>query len=341
MTSKLSYYYEMSRQVHPLQAAPKLWNYVKYRCLEKQANTAIHRYTPQIAHIILTKRCNLDCSFCLAGSFLRKKGNDWRDSEATLDKVKRIFANPLFAHCLLVDLQGGEPLMVDDFEAIVAYLVKRGNVVNVSTNGILLAERVAGIKRAGIARINVSLYERNRAVMDRDLAKINRIFPTHASIVLVRSQVERRQDEILATARFAHEAGCRSLRLWLYRPVGVDPKPEETIADNLPAYIELRRRMEETLPGFCLWPTAIRKQGFVKLCPQLWQRINTDMLGNITICCGTDMTLQGPNSNLFDCEPEALYNHPTLVGMREQLVRPGCDPPDLCKNCSLLAEPGW
>jgi len=341
MRSKLSYYYEMSRRVHPVQAAPKVWNYLKYRSLQKSATTPIRRYTPQIAHIILTKRCNLECGFCLAGNFMQRKGTEWREGEATLEKVKRIFANPLFANCLLVDLQGGEPLMVDDFEAIVAYLVKRGNIVNVSTNGMLLAERLPGMKSAGIARINVSLYDTNRAVMDRDLAKINQIFPTHASIVLVRSQVEHNQEAILETARFARAAGCRSLRFWLYRPVGVNPKPEEVIDDALPAYVELRRRMEETLPGFCLWPTAIRRGGFEKLCPQLWQRINSDVVGNMTICCGTDMTLQGPNSNLFESDPEALFNHPTLVTMREQLLRPGCDPPDICKNCNLLAEPGW
>jgi hypothetical protein len=219
--------------------------------------------------------------------------------------------------------------------------VKRGNIVNVSTNGMLLAERIAGLKRVGMSRINVSLYDSNREVLERDLPAINRVFPVHASIVLVRSKIERAPEGILETARFARAAGCRSLRFWLYRPIGVDPKPEEIIDDALPAYLEFRRRMEEALPGFCLWPAAIRKGGFEKLCPQLWQRINCDVLGNMTICCGTDATLQGPNSNLFDSDPDALFNHPTLVTMREQLLRPGCDPPDICKNCNLLAEPGW
>ena len=341
MTPKPSYYYEMGRKIQPLRAAPKVWNYLKYRCLAKKAHTSTRRYTPQIASVMATRRCNLNCGYCVAGNIVSSKGTEWRESEATLAKIERIFANPLFANCLLVDFGWGEPLMVDDFESIVSYLVKRGHIVNTATNGLLLAERVAGLKRAGISRINVSLYDANRDVIERELSGINRIFPVHMSVVLLRSKVERDQDELLRTARFIRDAGCRSLRFWIYRPVGVDPKPEEVINDSLPAYIEFRRRTEEALPGFCLWPAAIRTEGFRKLCPQLWQRISCDVSGNMGICCGTDMMLQGPNSNLFDAEPDLVFNHPTLVKMREQLLEPGCEPPDICKTCSLLGEPGW
>jgi len=341
MISKLSYYYEMGHRVHPLRAAPYVWNYLKYRCLTREAETSLRRYTPQIAHVTLTQRCNLNCGYCHAGSFVNKKGTEWRESEATLATIERIFSNPLFGNCLLVDLQGGEPLMVADLEAIVAYLVGRGHIVNTSTNGLLLAERIVGLKRAGISRINVSLYDANRTAMERDLPKINQIFPVHTSMVLLRSEVEKNQDGLLETARFARDVGCRSLRFWLYRPIGVDPKPGETIDDALPAYMEFRRRMEEALPGFCLWPATIRTGGFAKLCPMLWQRIGCDVLGNIVICCGTDAVLQGPNSNLFDSDPDLLFNHPTLVTMRRQLLAPGAEPPGICKTCSLLAEPGW
>ncbi|MGA7743392.1 MAG: radical SAM protein [Polyangia bacterium] len=340
MKQKAAYYYEMSRQVHPLRAAPKVWNYLKYRCLPRTARTSIRRYAPQIAAVMLTQRCNLNCGYCHAGNVLNK-GAAWRESEATLAKIERLFANPLLENCLLVDFGWGEPLLVDDLEAIVSYLVKHGHIVNTATNGLLLAERIAGLKRAGISRINVSLYDANRKVIERDLSSINRVFPVHMSIVLSRGKVEGDQDELLRTARFIRDVGCRSLRFWIYRPVGVDPKPDEVIDDALPAYVEFRRRMEDALPGFCLWPVAIPKGGFRKLCPQLWQRISCDSLGNLGLCCGTDMMLRGPDSNLFDAAPDVVFNHPTLVTMRQQLLDPERDPPEICKTCSLLGEPGW
>ena len=125
--------------------------------------------------------------------------------------------------------------------------------------------------------------------------------------------------------------------------MGINPKPEEIISDNLPAYIKFKRRMEEILPGFCLWPAANQTEKVKKRCPQVWQRISTDMLGNMDICCGSDLSLKGPNSNLFETEhdPDVLHNHPTLVNLRKQLLDSVTEKPNMCKDCSLLGEPGW
>lgn len=321
-----------------LRATPKIWNYLKYRCLARRATTSIQRYTPQICTLLLTKRCNLNCGYCNAAKILHERESE---SNASLDKVKHIFANPLFANCVLVDLTGGEPLLVKDLNGIVSYLAKRGHITNIITNGLLLANRVADLKRAGISRINISLYDTNRAVIERNIVKINRVFPVHMSIVLMRSQVEKQQVNLLETARFIRDAGCRSLRFWIYRPMGINPQPEEIISDTLPAYIEFRRRIEDALPDFCLWPATLQTGRVEKRCPQLWQRIGCDMLGNMTICCGIDTILQGPNSNLFSSDPNAIFNNPALVAMREKLLDPKSEPPDVCKTCNLLGEPGW
>jgi hypothetical protein len=343
MSAKLSYYYEMGRKMHSLGAAPKVWNYLKYRVHSRETTTTVRAYTPQIASVIVTKRCNLACEYCSAANMMNARGPVWRDSEATLEKIKRIFSNPLFSNCLLVDLLGGEPLLVEELEAIVGYLVQRGHMVNMATNGLLLAGRVAGLKRAGITRINVSLYDTNRATLERDLPVINRILQVHASLVLLRSELANNPNELLERARAAQGAGCRSLRFYVYRPMGVAPNPEEIIGEDLPAYVEFRRRVEAALPGFCLWPAAIRKgrKGVDKRCPQLWQRISCDVSGTMGICCGTDQMLNGPHSNLFNGQPDDVWNHPTLVRMREQLRDPGSEPPDICKTCNLLGDPGW
>src|SRR5271157_4612974 len=113
MPPKLPYYLEMGRKLRPFGSAPKVWNYLRYRWLGREAMTSIRRFTPQIASVMLTKRCNLDCEYCNAGNLINQKGINWRESEATLEKIQRIFANPLFGNCLLVDLSGGEPLLVD------------------------------------------------------------------------------------------------------------------------------------------------------------------------------------------------------------------------------------
>jgi pyruvate-formate lyase-activating enzyme len=322
-------------------ARSKIWNYIKYRSFSRKPLISIKHYTPQIGAVILTKRCNLDCDYCVAAKVMDSGKSNWRENEASLKKIQLIFKNPLFSNCLLVDLQGGEPLLVDDLDRIVDFLSKNGHITNTSTNGVLLAERIADLRRAGISRINVSLYEANRSIIENNIEKINRILPVHMSMVLLRSDVENRLENILDTVRFAYNTGCRSLRFWIYRPIGVNPNPNEIINDTNPAYIALRKRVEESLPGFCLWPSEIQTGKVVKRCPQLWQRIICDIAGNIQICCGTDMMLKGENSNLFDTTPVNLINHPTLVDIRKQLIDPVCAPPDICKTCNLLGESGW
>jgi uncharacterized Fe-S cluster-containing radical SAM superfamily protein len=339
--TKLPYYLEMGRRLEPLGAAPKVWNYLKYRSLRREARTSIRRYTPQIASVMLTKRCNLACEYCHVGNVINQKGAIWRETEATLAKIQRIFSNPLFSNCLLVDLLGGEPLLVAELEEIVAYLAKRGHIVNLATNGLGLIDRIEGLERAGISRINVSLYDTNLHLIEAEFPAINRVFPVHTSIVLLRSDVEQRSSELLSTVRRVQAAGCRSLRFWMYRPMGIAPNPAEIIDDALPAYIEFKERMEGELPGFCLWPAAVRQGPVVKRCPQLWQRVSCDANGMMGICCGTDQFLRGPHSNLFDGHPDAVFNHPTLLAMREQLLSPEGDAPRMCKTCNLLGEPGW
>ncbi|MDD5449030.1 MAG: radical SAM protein [Candidatus Omnitrophica bacterium] len=291
--------------------------------------------------MLVTLRCNLDCGYCSVARISHEGKADLWEREATLEKVKCIFANPLFANCLLVDLLGGEPLLVEDLGCIIAYLTERGHITNISTNGLLLAQRIAELRQAGVSRINVSIYDTNQSDIEGDLPEINRVFPVHASIVLLRTMVEKFPEGLLNTARFLRDAGCLSLRFFMYRPVGIKPKPEEIIPDNSPAYIELQRRINEALPGFCLWPAVVKAKGAKKRCPQLWQRISCDMSGKMAVCCGTDMILEGPNSNLFENAPEEIFNHPTLVKMRQGLLDPNPEPPQICKTCNLLEEPGW
>ncbi len=342
--SKLTDYYDLYRKTHLSRNIPRAWNYLKYRTLPRKAKMPISRYTPQIAGLVITKRCNLSCDFCCIGKELNPKG--WRDMEATLDKVKRIFANPLFANCIGVDLVGGEPLIVKELDSIIAWLSKRGHYVNIVTNGLYLTNnRITELKHAGISRIRISLYDENQKFLENNLARINKVFPVHTSIVLERKAVENKneQDKLLEKTRFIHDAGGVDLLFMIYRPMGISPNPKEIISETLPAYIEFKSRIEKELPGFCQWSPANQTEKVKKRCPQVWQRIATDMLGNMEICCGTEMRLGGPNSNLFETEnhPEALFNHPTLVNLREELLDPKSEPPEMCKSCNLLGEPGW
>lgn len=339
--SKLSYYFSMLAKVRPVPALPKLLNYARYRLAAPVPRVRPSLYTPQIAGLIVTKRCNLNCSYCNAAKMLHEGRSEWRRDEADLEKIRRIFAHGLFRNCLLVDLLGGEPLLVGDLARIVAYFTEHGHLTNTSTNGLLLGERIVELKRAGISRINVSVYDANRSVLERDLGRINRIFPVHASVVLLKSHLEGQAEKLAETARFIRDCGCRSLRFWMYRPMGTNPDLGEVVTAADPAYLEFRRRIESLMPGFCLWPAAVDTAAAERRCRQLWQRLSCDMSGNVFPCCGIDAPLSAPPCNVFQDSAEAIFNHPTLVRMRTQLLACTEPVPDACRQCNLLGEPGW
>src|SRR3954452_2572380 len=111
--------------------------------------------------VSLTDRCNLRCTYCMPA-----EGLDWLPDERLLtdDELIRLIS---VAGRLLgvreVRFTGGEPLLRKGLERIVAATTALGTgtgeppETSVTTNGLGLARRAAGLRAAGLRRINVSL----------------------------------------------------------------------------------------------------------------------------------------------------------------------------------------
>ena len=339
--SKLTYYFQMAQRINYLKATPKIINYLKYKISKRLEITDLKQYSPQIASLIITKRCNMACNFCSAGKIMEEGRDAWREGELTLERTKEIFNNPLFSNALLVDLLGGEPLLVREFDDIIAYLNNRGHLTNTSTNAIKLRERIVSLKRAGISRINISYYDENREMLESDLPFINGVFPTHMSYILFHSDIVMNKEKIYEIVKFAKDSGCLSLRFFMYRPMGLEPNIGQITSEDDHDYKELKNNLSREYGKFIAWPSLVKQNLSKKLCSQPWQRIGATTVGEMLICCGTEDFLSGPKSNLFNAEPNEIYNHSTLVAMRKELISPNTPPPDLCKDCNLLNEPGW
>ena len=148
----------------------------------------------------------------------------------------------------------------------------------------------------------MSVYDDNRAVLERDLAAINTVFPVHASMVLFRKEVEHDPDKIVQTARFLHDAGCLDLRFWIYRPIGDHPDPDEILFDNDPALLALREGRQDD-PGVLLLARAAQAGPGAQALPSALAEGRLRMSGNLGICCGTDALLPAPGGNLFEVVP--------------------------------------
>ena len=113
--------------------------------------------------VSLTDRCNLRCSYCMPA-----EGLDWLPGRdlLTYEEVTRLLRLAVTRLGITnIRFTGGEPLLYRDLEAVVgatAALTPRPQIA-LTTNGVGLARRAAGLAAAGLDRVNVSLDTLDRA----------------------------------------------------------------------------------------------------------------------------------------------------------------------------------
>ncbi|MCX9084760.1 MAG: GTP 3',8-cyclase MoaA [Candidatus Methanoperedens sp.] len=106
--------------------------------------------------ISVTQRCNLGCIYC------HQEGeNSNSTSEISPKTIARIVTAATEYGVRKVKFSGGEPLMRNDFEEIIAALPELKDI-SATTNGILLSERAASLAKNGLDRVNISLPSLNK-----------------------------------------------------------------------------------------------------------------------------------------------------------------------------------
>ena len=110
----------------------------------------------------LTYRCPLHCAFCYNPVDFARHGAEldtetWR---ATIGAARELGAAQ-------IGFSGGEPLLRDDLEALVAHARQLGFYTNLITSGIgLNVERIERLKAAGLDHIQVSMQDSTRELND-------------------------------------------------------------------------------------------------------------------------------------------------------------------------------
>ncbi len=106
--------------------------------------------------ISVTDRCNLRCVYCMPES-----GLPWipKPDILTYEEIVRIVEAGASVGLRSVRLTGGEPLLRRDIVRLVDMLSRIPGIddISLSTNGLLLAERAAELRDAGLRRVNISL----------------------------------------------------------------------------------------------------------------------------------------------------------------------------------------
>ncbi len=163
---------------------------------------------PILAHLIVTRRCNLACAYC----------NEYdRVSQPVplgllLERVDRLAA----LGTQVITLSGGEPLLHPGLEEVVARVRRHGLLAGMITNGYLLTEsRIRALNRAGLDHMQVSIdnvepdaaSKKSLRVLDPKLRLLARLAEFHVNINAVLGSGVRRPEDALAIARRAVELG--------------------------------------------------------------------------------------------------------------------------------------
>ena len=107
--------------------------------------------------VSLTDRCNLRCTYCMPA-----EGLDWLPGDELLrpEELSRLLTIAVTRLGITnIRFTGGEPLVSRNLEGAIATAtaLRPRPETAVTTNGIGLARRAAGLKAAGLDRVNVSL----------------------------------------------------------------------------------------------------------------------------------------------------------------------------------------
>jgi len=110
----------------------------------------------EYVRLSVTDRCSLRCFYCLPkGTRAFAEPAHW----LTFDEIERVTAAFAALGVRRMRLTGGEPLLRRDLPELARRIAALPGIedVSLSTNAVLLADHAKALRRAGVARVNVSL----------------------------------------------------------------------------------------------------------------------------------------------------------------------------------------
>lgn len=116
--------------------------------------------------ISVTDRCNIRCFYCMPAGEVAFAP---REQLLRFEEIARVVRILVGVGVRDVRLTGGEPLVRRDLEQLVRMLSEIDGLgdLALTTNGILLPQQAAGLRRAGLRRLNISLDTLNEAVFQQ------------------------------------------------------------------------------------------------------------------------------------------------------------------------------
>jgi MoaA/NifB/PqqE/SkfB family radical SAM enzyme len=166
---------------------------------------------PVLAHIVVTRRCNLACTYCSEFDDFSKPV----DIDEILRRIDRLAALGTTA----ITLTGGEPLLHPGLDEIIRRIRSHGIVAILVTNGYLLTpRRIESLNAAGLDRMQISVdnvrpdevSKKSLKVLDQKLRWLSEFAEFPVNIHTVVGACTEHPEDALTIARRATELGLIS-----------------------------------------------------------------------------------------------------------------------------------
>ena len=265
-------------------------------------------------YIEITNTCNLNCSFCIKDNRMKKEMSI-DEFETVLKKIDK-YTDYIYLHVK------GEPLIHNKLDEILSLTNKYKKYVNITTNGVLLKNKINILKKYNnIRQINISLHSENNKdnyiddILDA-VDELKTIFIVYRFWTLKDNKLDNKMLEYLNKIKEKYNINNE-----LYNEIinGNNLK----ISNNI--YINKDKEFE--------WPDIsnnyYNENGF---CYGLKNQIGVLVDGTITICCLDSFGVSNLG-NIFNDDIEIIMNSEKvkniIKGSNNRKVYL-----DICKHCS-------
>jgi len=218
-----------------LRRTVKRWNrsYREARMIALALKSPRH---PVLAHIVVTRRCNLSCTYC-------HEFDDFSKPVPTAEMLRRIDLLAALG-TTFITLTGGEPLLHPDLEEIIRRIRHHGIIAVAVTNGYLLTpDRIERLNRAGLDHMQISVdnvhpdevSKKSLKVLDQKLRWLAEGAEFQVNIHSVVGACDEHPEDAVAIAR-------RAIGLGLISTAGI---VHDASGRLLPLNAEQRKALEE------------------------------------------------------------------------------------------------
>ncbi len=313
------------------------------------APLSVELTAPYRCDLILTYRCQNNCSHCYAGG-------PHSTREIATDAWKQIIDRLADWGVPTVVFTGGEPLLHDDIEALVQHAEDSGLITGLITNGRLLTKpKVDGLATAGLDFAQVTLESLSPEVHDKMVGvkgawaetvdgirnAASRIYTTTNTTI-----TSDNEDTVIETIRFIKSLGVQKFGLnALIRSgrgvshEGLEPAELKDLLDEV-----IKVSADEDFPFIWYTPTCYKELNPVDLA-----------LGVKTCSAASTVMAIEPDANVMPCqsyyksignalenELPDIWQHPLARALRKRRIQGAVKHPDFpvlpeeCVSCEEL-----